>query len=290
MLSESTARIVEDVAALAEPEMVHIKGAADPLPAYLLLAMAGHHELGVRHASTLVGREWEVGALSGMLHRALGGHGCVVGVVGPAGIGKSRLVAETASIARSLGVDVFSAFCESHAAEVPFRVVAALLRTAFGIEELSAESARERIRDRIPAVDPEDLLLLDDLLGIRDPAQDVPDIAADARRRRLTTLVNAAYLGRSTPAVYVIEDVHWIDPISESMLADFLAVAARTHSLVLITYRPEHRGALSRIPGAQTVFLAPLDDSQTVSLVEELLGSHPSVAGLIAQIARTLGR
>ena len=226
-----------------------------------------------------------MGALTGMLHRAVGGHGCLVGLVGPAGIGKSRLVAETASIARSLGVEVFSAFCESHAAEVPFRAIAALLRTAFGINELDAESARNRIRDRVPDVDPEDLLLLDDLLRIRDPGHDVPDIAADARRRRLTTVVNAAYLGRSTPAVYVIEDVHWIDPISESMLADFLSVVARTHSLVLVTYRPEYRGALSHVPGAQTIFLAPLDDSQTVTLVEELLGSHPSVAGLIAQIA-----
>ncbi|HUL98525.1 MAG TPA: adenylate/guanylate cyclase domain-containing protein, partial [Mycobacterium sp.] len=115
MLSDSTARMVEDVAALAEPEMVHIKGATDPLPAHRLLSMIGHNAVAGGHASTLVGRDWEVGALSGMLHRAVGGHGCLVGLVGPAGIGKSRLVAETTSIARSLGVDVFSAFCESHA-------------------------------------------------------------------------------------------------------------------------------------------------------------------------------
>ena len=289
MLSDSTARIVADVATLAEPEMAYIKGATEPVPAHRLLAMTEHHELGGRHASTLVGREWEVGALTGMLHRAVCGHGCVVGIVGPAGIGKSRLVSETASIARRLGAEVFSAFCESHAAEVPFRAIAALLRTAFGINELDAESARNRIRDRVPDVDPEDLLLLDDLLRIRDPEHDVPDIAADARRRRLTTVVNAAYLGRSTPAVYVIEDAHWIDATSEAMLADFLSVVARTSSLVLITYRPEYRGALSHVSGAQTIFLAPLDDSQTTSLVSELLGSHSSVAGLISQIADRAG-
>jgi adenylate cyclase len=285
MLSDSTARIVADVATLAEPEMAHIKGAAGPVSAHRLLAMTEHRELSGRHTSTLVGREWEVGALTGMLHRAVGGHGCLVGLVGPAGIGKSRLVAETTSTARNLGVEVFSAFCESHAAEVPFRAIAELLRTAFGVNELDAESARKHIRDRVPNVDPEDLLLLDDLLGIREPGHDVPDIAADARRRRLTTVVNAAYLGRSTPAVYVIEDAHWIDPTSESMLADFLSVVARTQSLVLVTYRPEYRGALSHVSGTQTIFLAPLDDSQTTSLVSELLGSHSSVAGLISQIA-----
>ena len=285
MVSSSTARMVEDVAVLGEQQMVHVKGAADPVAAHRLVAMSGHDARARRHTSTLVGREWELGALTGMLHRAVGGHGCLVGLVGPAGVGKSRLVAEAVSIARSLGVEIFSAFCESHAAEVPFHAIAALLRTAFGINELDAESARIRIRDRVPGVDPEDLLLIDDLLGIRDSEHDVPDIAADARRRRITTLVNAAYLGRSTPSVFVIEDVHWIDPTSESMLADFLSVVARTHSLILVTYRPEYRGALSCVPGAQTVSLAPLDDSQTTSLVEELLGSDPSVAGLISHIA-----
>ncbi|MGY4653271.1 adenylate cyclase [Mycobacterium sp. URHB0021] len=285
MLSDSTARIVADVATLAEPEMAHIKGVTGPVSAHRLLAMMEHRELGSRPASTLVGREWEVGALTGMLHRAVGGHGCLVGLVGPAGIGKSRLVGETAMVAKSQGVDVFPAFCESHAAEVPFHAIAALLRTAFGINELDAESARNRIRDRVPDVDPEDLLLLDDLLRIRDPGRDVPDIAADARRRRLTSLVNATYLGRSTPAMYVIEDAHWIDPTSESMLADFLSVVARTHSLVLVTYRPEYRGALSHVPGTQTISLAPLDDSQTTSLVRELLGSHSSVAALVSQIS-----
>ena len=184
MLSDSTARIVADVATLAEPEMAHIKGATGPVRAHRLLAMTDIANSAVATHPLWWDASGKLGALTGMLHRAVGGHGCLVGLVGPAGIGKSRLVAETASIARSLGVEVFSAFCESHAAEVPFHAIAALLRTAFGINELDAESARNRIRDRVPDVDPEDLLLLDDLLRIRDPGHDVPDIAADARRRR----------------------------------------------------------------------------------------------------------
>ena len=49
-----------------------------------------------------------------------------------------------------------------------------------------------------------------------------------------------------------LRTLHWIDEVSESMLADFLTVIPQTHSLVLVTYRPEYRGALSRVPGAQT--------------------------------------
>ena len=72
-------------------------------------------------------------------------------------------------------------------------------------------------------------------------------IDPDARRRRLTALVNAASLARETPAVYVVEDAHWIDEVSESMLAEFLTVIPQTPSLVLVTYRPEYRGALTRV-------------------------------------------
>ena len=74
----------------------------------------------------------------------------------------------------------------------------------------------------------------------------LPQIDPDARRRRLTALVNAASLARETPAVYVVEDAHWIDEVSESMLADFLTVIPQTPSLVLVTYRPEYRGRAER--------------------------------------------
>ena len=66
----------------------------------------------------------------------------------------------------------------------------------------------------------------------------MPKIDPDARRRRLTALVAAASLARRDPAVYVIEDVHWIDEVSESMLADFMAVTPQTPFLVLITSAP----------------------------------------------------
>ena len=84
-------------------------------------------------------------------------------------------------------------------------------------------------------------LLIDDLLGIGGPAATMPAISPDERRRRLTTLFVAASLAQTEPTVYVIEDAHWIDEVSESMLAEFFAVIPQTPSLVLITYRPEYR-------------------------------------------------
>src|SRR6202046_1415635 len=188
-------------------------------------------------------------AVEGFLDSAINGHGAVVGVVGPPGIGKSRLVREVAAMASDRSMEVFTAFCESHTSQVPFHVVARLLRAAIGVEGLDGQTARDRVRDRIPDADPEDLLLLDDLLGVADPKTPSPAIDPDARRRRLTALLNAALLARQTPAVYVVEDAHWIDKVSESLLAEFLTVIPQTPSLLLVTYRPEYQGALIRAVG-----------------------------------------
>lgn len=73
-------------------------------------------------------------------------------------------------------------------------------------------------------------------------------------------MINRVQLARTEAALFVIEDAHWIDEVSESMLADFIAVIADTPSMVLITYRPEYHGALSRV--GQTISLAPLTDSE----------------------------
>ena len=286
MLSESTARLVEGAAVLGAPQLVRIKGAEDAVPARRLLSLATQHQRTGSSYTTLVGREWELTTLAAMLDRSTDGRGSVVGVVGPPGIGKTRLTREAVQLATSRGVEVFSTFCESHATDVAFRVVTRLLRAVGQVSGQDDETARARVRERFPDADPEDMLLLDDLLGIADPEVELPKIDPDARRRRLTALINAASLARDTPAVFVIEDAHWIDEVSESMLADFLAVIPQTPSLVLVTYRPEYHGALQRVGGAQTIALAPLSDAETSALLTELLGPDPSVFEIGAIIAR----
>jgi class 3 adenylate cyclase len=285
MLSASTARLVDDAATLGESELVQIKGADAPVPARQLLSMGDGHRAVGRAESNLVGRRWEMSAVESLLDRALDRHGAVVGVVGPPGIGKSRLMRELAAMAGRRGVEVFTTFCESHTNQIPFHAVARLLRAATGVDGLDAVTARVQVRAQVPDADPEDLALVDDLLGIADPEVSLPRIDPDARRRRLTALVNASSLARETPALYIIEDAHWIDEVSESMLTEFLVVIPQTPSLVLVTYRPEYHGALTQMAGAQTVALAPLSDAETAALVSELLGPDPSVGALGQKIA-----
>ena len=149
---------------------------------------------------------------------------------------------------------------------------------------LDHAQATARVRTILPDADVDDLVLLDDLLGIGH-GQSSDGIDPDARRRRLSTLLDAALLARPDPALYIIDDAQWIDGVSESMLAEFIAAVPRTHALVLITHRPEYSGALSQAPDGMTVSLGPLDHSHTSVLVRELLGSDPSIDAIKVRIA-----
>ena len=123
-----------------EPELVQIKGADEPVAAHRLLGMGEQHRGIGRAESNLVGRRWEMAAVESLLDRAIDGHGAVVGVVGSPGIGKSRLVREVAATGDRLGVEVFTAFCESHTSQVPFHAVAGLLRAATGVNGLDGQA------------------------------------------------------------------------------------------------------------------------------------------------------
>ena len=108
-------------------------------------------------------------AVEGLLDRAVDGHGAVVGVVGPPGIGKSRLVREVSAMA----VAVVWRCSPPSASRTPARSPSMPSRGCCArppaSRVLTGRTARDRVRDRVPDADPEDLLLFDDLLGIADP-------------------------------------------------------------------------------------------------------------------------
>jgi adenylate cyclase len=288
MITDSTARLVDTIAMLGDPELVHIKGSNEPVPARRLLGMA----IGRRSRSaetSFVGRQQEMNALSSAMDEAIRGTGRVVGVVGPPGIGKSRVVREITSLARSSAVDVCATYCESHTTDVPLYAVSGLLRAALGVEGLEGAEARALLRERLPGADPEDLLLLDDLLGTGDQHVALPEIDPDARHVRLAAIANMVLLGRTNPTVYVIEDVHWIDNASESMLAEFISAVPETDSLVLLAYRPEYDGVLAHASQRQTIVLDPLDESHMSALSAELLGKDPSISALADVVVKRAG-
>lgn len=284
LLSETTARLVEHAVTLAEPEWVHIKGAVLPVLTRRLQTVNPRTAVPTRIEANLAGRRWEMAALGAALERAIGRRGGVVNVVGAPGIGKSRLAREAAVLAAGHGMDVFWMFCESHTHDIALHAVTRLLREITGITDLDGAAARKKVRQSAPDASPEDLRLLNDLLGITDPDMPAPQIDPHERRRQLTAMMNARAQKRRTAALFIIEDAHWIDALSDSLLADFLAVISQTMSMVLVTARPEYRGELLRVVGAQTIMLGPLTDSSIATVIGEMVGADPSVYQLTTAI------
>ena len=248
MLSESTAHLVQQKGAvLGDHELVHIKGVDAPVPARRLLRIERWHGLVGRVLSSLVGRRWEMAILETFwtarsMVTAVSSGWWACGYrrepSGPGGRGDGRQP-------RCRGVlVVLRVACQRDS--LPCRGAAGARGARGG--RAGWRAARAQVRVRVPGADEQDLVLLDDLLGIADPDTQSPKIDPDARRRRLTALINAAQLARVRPAVYIIEDAHWIDEVSGSMLAEFMTVIPQTRSMVLITYRP---GSGVRGPGGR---------------------------------------
>ena len=144
MLSASTARLVDGAAALGEPELVQIKGADEPVPGP---SPVGHGRNSIARSGVL-SRLWWVGG-----GRCRPSRACwtvrsraTVRSLGWWGLRGSVRAVWCARLRRwrvGAGVDVFTAFCESHTSQVPFHAVARLLRAASGVVGLDAQAARD---------------------------------------------------------------------------------------------------------------------------------------------------
>jgi class 3 adenylate cyclase len=271
-----------------------VRGLSAPLEAFLVTGLQhGPNNLRFAHEperSDFVGREMEVTFLERALERAAEGEGCVVGVVADAGVGKSRLCFEFAARCRAKGVRVIEGRAVAHSRATPFLPAIELLKGYFELApEDSDERARQRIDERMRAMDPAfeaDLPLLFDFLGIAtpDPARRPTD--ATVRRERLKELfrrlVRAA--GSETCAVLLIEDLHWMDSGSESLMEVLVDALPGTRILLLVNYRP---GYVPPWAGKQfdQLALAPLRATLADRLASRLLGDDETVAPLLPLIA-----
>jgi DNA-binding SARP family transcriptional activator/tetratricopeptide (TPR) repeat protein len=162
----------------------------------------------------LVGRGAELARLVGALDRAMAGRGSAAVVLGESGIGKTRLLEELASIARSRGVAVAWARCPESGAIPPF----------WPITEISAQLFAEGVVDAtlVPPLD---------TLGTGDTRS--PHTLFE-----LYQLVATAMRNSSVPMLAVIDDVQWADADSLRMLGHVAAELTHAPLLACISTRP----------------------------------------------------
>jgi class 3 adenylate cyclase/tetratricopeptide (TPR) repeat protein len=300
-LTEAAAELAHGFFELEDLGEFEIKGASRPVRVFELAGVgAARSRLDLsreRGFSRFVGREGEVAVLEQGLERARAGEGAVVAVVAEPGVGKSRLCLEFAQHTRDRGIEVFEAQGQAHGRELLFMPVLQMLRSYFGIADSDSERiVREKIAGRTLLLDPsfiDDLPLLFDFLGVPDPDRPLPQLSAEARQRALQDVVCRLVRApnRRNPIVTVIEDLHWMDEGSESLLGELLNNVEGTETLVLVNFRPEYDpgwdGDSSRY---RQIELEPLGPGDTRELLRDLAGVDPSLDGLAELIhERTAG-
>ena len=297
-LTESTAELAQGYLDLRDLGEFEIKGASRPVEVFELAGVGqARSRLDLareRGFSQFVGREAEFGRLEEALAGAKGGKATAVGVVAEPGIGKSRLYHEFVQRCRAEGLEVFEAQGQAHGKSIPFMPILQMLRSFYGIDDQDPEQlAREKIAGRSLLLDPafaEDLPLIFDFLGVPDPERPVPRMDPEGRQRAL-----ADFLCRlvSNPArrkilVLVIEDLHWIDEGSQTMLHGLIEGMDGTPTLVLVNYRPEYEPAWAG-PRYETIELQPLDRDDTSQLLCDIIGCDPSLDGIDEPIHERTG-
>ena len=289
-LTESTAELARGFLDLSDLGEFEIKGASRPVRVFELAGVGeARSRLDLareRGLSRFVGREREMEALREGLKRAEANEATAIGVVAEAGIGKSRLYHELIQHCRSEEIEVFEAQGQAHGKSIPFMPILQMLRAFFGIEDSDPEqTAREKIAGRALLLDAsfaDDLPLMFDFLGVPDPDRPAPQMSPEARQRALADLL-CRLVGNPTrrkTLVLVIEDLHWIDEGSQTMLNCLVQGFGGTKTMVLVNYRPEYTPPWGESSHWQAIELAPLVREDTRELLRDLAGSDPSLDGL----------
>jgi class 3 adenylate cyclase/tetratricopeptide (TPR) repeat protein len=298
-VTQNTAALVEGYLALANLGEFQIKGATGPLQVFELTGVgAARGRLDVSRArgfSRFVGRDEELRILESAFEQAAAGQGVVVGVVGEAGVGKSRLCHEFAERHHARGVPVYKVAGQAHASSVPLLPVLQLLRAYFDIGDQDSErTARERIAGKLLLLDEtfaEDLPLMFDFLGVPDPDRRPPRMDPDARQRLLLGLTRRVIHAESAnePVINVFEDLHWIDPASAVFLESHIEAIHSTRSLVVVNFRPEYQASWMSKSYYRQIALSPLGAEAIEAILAELLGPDRSLADLPALIRGRTG-
>jgi class 3 adenylate cyclase/tetratricopeptide (TPR) repeat protein len=286
LVDEATHRSTEHAIDYAAAEPVSAKGKAEPVPAWLVVAPRARLgvDIAFRGAAPLVGRDDELDALRDALARARRDRTAqLVTLVGPPGMGKSRLVYELWSAVESDPDLVYWRQGRSlpYGHHASFWALGEMTKAQAGILESDGADAAERklseaVAHAVP--DPGEARWigghLRPLVGLagESAAADRRDEAFAAWRRFFEALAE------QRPLVLVFEDLHWADDGLLDFVDELVSWATDVPMLVVSTARPE---LLERRPdwgggkrNATTISLSPLADEDVARLMESLTGER----------------
>jgi predicted ATPase len=274
LLGSATYQLVHDAVRVEPVTPLMLKGKELPVSAWRLTGVTagglGHSR---RTDSPLVGREEELALLERAFRRAVRERRCVLfTLLGEAGVGKSRLVAEF--VART-GQDAtaLSGRCLSYGEGITFWPVAEVVRQACGLlNEDTPETVRQRLDALLEGTERGALVVeaLAGVLGLSAAPTAVEDVSAAMRK-----LFEA--LARRRPLIVIFDDLHWAEPTFLD-LVEYIGDWSRDAPILLACVaRPEFLDARPQWAGgklnAASVLLEPLGTEESGQLVTNLLSA-----------------
>ncbi|HEU4527907.1 MAG TPA: adenylate/guanylate cyclase domain-containing protein [Actinomycetota bacterium] len=272
LLGPETYRLTAHAISAERLDTLALKGRSGAVEAFRLLDVEpGLHRAPMRLDSPMLGRDRPLRLLRDTYEEAVTDRACfLLTVLGPAGIGKSRLAFEFLEGLEE--ATVLSGRCLPYGDGITFWPVAEMVRGAAGIGEADArERARARIVDLLDGADDREVVAvhLARLMGLAEGPRAEPGWAL---RRLLETLAGRA------PVVAVFDDVHWAEPGLVGAIEQVADLSRDAPILILCLARPE---LLDDRPSwgagrtrAASIQLEPLGETDARALLENLVGGR----------------
>jgi class 3 adenylate cyclase/DNA-binding winged helix-turn-helix (wHTH) protein/predicted ATPase len=294
LCSDTTARLLQEMARLKAMAPVQLPGQPTPMMTHAILGGPGRRTPGWERweqvLSPFVGRERELATLHALLAQVETGRGQVVGVVGEAGIGKSRLIYEFRQSLEGQRLIYLAGRCLSYGSTTAYLPVLEILRHTCGITESDRpEEITAKVHRALQEVEmaPEEWAsVLLHLLGVQEETDTFATLSPETRKARTLAAVTQMCLNgsRPQPLILEMEDLHWIDASSEECLTALVERMAGAALLVLVTYRPGYRPTWVDKSYATQMSLQPLTSRDSLQVVQAVLPPGAHTVSLVPQL------
>ena len=265
LVGDTTRHLVENAVVFEPRDELTVKGKAGPVVAWNALAVIeGATPYARRLDAPLVGREEELRTLRNAFAQAVREGTChLVTVVGPAGIGKSRLTAELCHIVEG-EARVLTGRCLPYGDGITFWPLVTI------IDALGSDAG---VRKLLAGSEDADVVTARVLGALGPNPEKAPGGELFWAVRRLFE-----QLARVQPLVVVIEDIHWAEPKLLDLLEYLAGWIHEAPVLLVCLARPdllEERPVWVTSQQGTSLVLGPLSDAESQALVEELTQEWP---------------
>jgi predicted ATPase/class 3 adenylate cyclase len=287
LIGDLTHQLVREFVEVEPVEPLTLKGKAEPVPAWRLVGLRSGGADARVHAAPMIGRDAELGRLAESLRDAVDGRAArMATIVGDAGVGKSRLIAEFTHGAED-GARILRGRCLPYGEGITFWPLVEITRQAAGIVESDTpEAAVAKLRGILAGAGSEADAICERVasaVGLSPVAHALSELFWGARKL-------LEQLAAKQPLILVIDDVHAAEQTFLDLVEHLLDTAAAP-MLLLCSARPElleSHPAWGDRPGASRLVLRPLSGADTERIVDQLLGRAglpPQVRERVAQAA-----